>query len=105
MKVERKKKQKKNDMSKNNKKKNRSGSRERIVEEFEREDKLQLYGVVEEALPGTWFRVKITEGGNVILATLSGKLRQNHIHILPGDSVMVEVSPYDTSRGRISWRR
>lgn len=70
----------------------------------EREDRLELHGVVEEALPGTWFNVRI-EGGNLVLATLSGKLRQNHIHILPGDHVVVEVSPYDPTRGRVMWRK
>jgi translation initiation factor IF-1 len=65
---------------------------------------MELLGVVDDALPGTWFRV-ITESGVQILATLSGKLRQNNIRILPGDYVTVEVSPYDTSRGRVTWRR
>lgn len=74
------------------------------IEPTEREDRLELHGVVEEALPGTLFKVKI-EGGNIVLSTLSGKLRQNHIHILPGDQVVVEVSPYDPSRGRIVWRK
>ena len=74
------------------------------AETEERQDKIELQGVVIDALPGTWFKVKV-EGGHEILATLSGKLRMNHIHILPGDQVMVEVSPYDMSRGRISWRR
>lgn len=74
------------------------------VPQTEREDSLELHGVVEEALPGTLFKVKTTTGQNV-LATLSGKLRQNHIVVLPGDSVIVEVSIYDTSRGRISWRK
>ena len=71
---------------------------------IEREDSLELIGKVEEALPGTMFKVKTTTG-QVILATLSGKLRQNHIVVLPGDDVTVEVSIYDTTRGRISWRR
>lgn len=71
---------------------------------IEREDSLELQGTVEEALPGTLFRVKTTTG-QIVLATLSGKLRQNHIVILPGDSVTVEVSIYDTTRGRISWRK
>jgi len=74
------------------------------AETEERQDKIELQGVVIDALPGTWFKVKIDSGGEV-LATLSGRLRQNHIHILPGDQVAVEVSPYDLSRGRISWRR
>lgn len=70
----------------------------------EREDSLELVGTVEEALPGTLFKIKTTTG-QTVLATLSGKLRQNHIVILPGDEVAVEVSIYDTTRGRIKWRR
>jgi len=64
---------------------------------------MELHGVVDDALPGTWFRV-VTESNVKILATLSGKMRQNNIRILPGDYVVVEVSPYDTSRGRITYR-
>jgi len=70
----------------------------------ERDDRLILMGVVEEALPGTWFKIIINDGSVSVLATLSGKMRQNHIQILPGDKVTVEVSPYDTSRGRITRR-
>lgn len=70
---------------------------------IERDDRIELRGVVEESLPGTWFKTRI-EAGAVVLATLSGKMRQNHIHILPGDSVIVEVSPYDLTRGRITRR-
>ncbi len=69
----------------------------------DREDRLEFEGIVDEAMPGTLFRVK-TSIGTMVLATLSGKLRQNRIKILPGDSVTVEVSPYDVSRGRITWR-
>ena len=65
---------------------------------------MELYGVVDDALPGTWFRV-VTESNVQILATLSGKMRQNNIRVLPGDYVIVEVSPYDTSRGRITYRK
>jgi translation initiation factor IF-1 len=57
-------------------------------------------GRVEEALPATTFRVKL-ENGREILAHLSGKMRLHHIKILSGDRVIVELSPYDTSRGRI----
>lgn len=89
-------------MAKNRKKHN--SQFESQGEEEVRQDRLELQGLVEEALPGTWFKVKV-DGGLVVLCTLSGKLRQNHIHILPGDKVVVEVSPYDTSRGRITWRR
>lgn len=65
---------------------------------------MELHGIVDDALPGTWFRI-VTESNVQILATLSGKMRQNNIRILPGDYVVVEVSPYDTSRGRITWRQ
>lgn len=70
----------------------------------DRDDRMELNGHVEESLPGTLFKVK-TVSGQVVLATLSGKLRQNHIMVLPGDAVTVEVSPYDPSRGRITWRK
>lgn len=92
---------KKKDMAKNKK---RVNSQSESVMQGERQDKIELNGVVLDALPGTWFKVKV-DGGHEILATLSGKLRQNHIHILPGDQVTVEVSPYDTSRGRLTWRK
>lgn len=95
-------KKKTENMAKN---KRRVNSQQESTVAEERQDKIELHGIVEEALPGTWFRVKIHEGGLSVLATLSGRLRQNHIHVLPGDSVVVEVSPYDTSRGRISWRK
>ena len=85
-------------------KKNRSGRYESETESLDRDDRMELFGVVDDALPGTWFRV-VTESNAQILATLSGKMRQNNIRILPGDYVTVEVSPYDTSRGRITWRR
>jgi len=85
-------------------KKNRNGQYESRIENHDRDDRMELEGIVDDALPGTWFRV-ITESGVQILATLSGKLRQNNIRILPGDYVKVEVSPYDTSRGRITWRK
>lgn len=73
------------------------------VQQEERMDRLELRGVVDEALPGTLFKVKV-EGGAIVLATLAGKLRQNRIRILIGDQVHLEVSPYDLSRGRIVWR-
>ena len=56
-----------------------------------------------EALPNTVFKVKLPNG-HVVTATLSGKLRMNYIKILVGDTVKVEVSPYDISKGRITWR-
>ena len=69
-----------------------------------RQDKIELNGVVVDALPGTLFKIRV-EGDQEVLCTLSGKLRQNHIRILPADEVVVEVSPYDLSRGRIVWRK
>ena len=89
-------------MAKN--KKNRNGRYAYETENLDREDRMELHGIFDDSLPGTWFRV-ITESGVEILATLSGKMRQNNIRILPGDYVTVEVSPYDTSRGRVTWRR
>ena len=66
-------------------------------------DMIELEGVVTEALPNAMFKVQI-DGGHVILATIPGKLRMNFIRILPGDKVTVEMSPYDLSKGRITWR-
>ncbi len=60
-------------------------------------------GIVKEALPNAQFKVELPNG-HVILAVISGKLRMNFIRILPGDKVKVEMSPYDLTRGRITWR-
>jgi translation initiation factor IF-1 len=67
------------------------------------EEKIEMEGLIIEALPGTMFRVALTSG-HTILAYLSGKMRKNYIRILLGDRVKVELSPYDLSRGRISYR-
>lgn len=66
-------------------------------------DMIEVEGVVVESLPNTTFQVDIGNG-HVILAHISGKLRMNFIRILPGDKVTVEMSPYDLTRGRITWR-
>ena len=66
-------------------------------------DMIELEGTVVEAMPNAMFKVEI-QGGHQILAHISGKLRMNYIRILPGDKVTVEVSPYDLTRGRITWR-
>lgn len=66
-------------------------------------DVLELLGVVKECLPGSKFQVEL-ENGAVILAHVSGKMRKNYIHLLAGDTVTVEMSPYDLSQGRISYR-
>jgi translation initiation factor IF-1 len=67
------------------------------------EDKIQVEGLVVEALPGTQFKVRL-ENGHEVLAYLSGKMRKYYIRILLGDKVRVEMSPYDLTRGRIVYR-
>ena len=66
-------------------------------------DMIEVEGVVVASLPNTTFQVDIGNG-HTILAHISGKLRMNFIRILPGDKVTVELSPYDLTRGRITWR-
>ncbi|GJQ36598.1 MAG: translation initiation factor IF-1 [Anaerolineales bacterium] len=68
------------------------------------EGKIKVDGVVIEALPGTQFRVKL-DNGHEVLAYLSGKMRKHYIRILLGDRVALEMSPYDMSRGRITFRQ
>ena len=68
-----------------------------------KDDVIELEGTVVEALPNTMFQVDIGNG-HTILAHISGKLRMNFIRILPGDKVTVQMSPYDLTRGRITWR-
>lgn len=68
-----------------------------------KEDVIEAEGTVLEALPNAMFQVKL-ENGHKVLAHISGKLRMNFIRILPGDKVTLELSPYDLTRGRITWR-
>ena len=68
-----------------------------------KDDVIELEGTVVESLPNTMFMVDICQG-HTILAHISGKLRMNFIRILPGDKVTVQMSPYDLTRGRITWR-
>ena len=68
-----------------------------------KEEAIQMNGVVKETLPNTVFRVEL-ENGHVITAHISGKMRKNYIRILTGDKVLVEISPYDLTRGRITYR-
>lgn len=68
-----------------------------------KEDVIELEGVVTDALPNATFRVELANG-HKILAQISGKLRMNYIRIVPGDKVTVEMSPYDLTKGRITWR-
>ena len=68
-----------------------------------KDDVIELEGVVAEALPNAMFQVEL-QNGHKILAHISGKLRMNYIKILPGDKVTAEMSPYDLTKGRITWR-
>ena len=68
-----------------------------------KDDVIELEGVVAEALPNAMFQVEL-QNGHKILAHISGKLRMNYIKMLPGDKVTVERSPYDLTKGRITWR-
>lgn len=68
-----------------------------------KEDVIEVEGTVVEALPNAMFYVEL-KNGHKILAHISGKLRMNYIKILPGDKVTIELSPYDLTRGRITWR-
>ena len=68
-----------------------------------KQDVIEIEGTVKEALPNAMFQVELPNG-HMILAHTSGKLRMNFIRILPGDKVTLEMSPYDLTRGRITWR-
>ena len=69
-----------------------------------KKDIIELEGVVVHALPNAIFKVKL-QNEHIITCHISGKLRMNYIRILPGDTVNVELSPYDLERGRITWRK
>lgn len=71
--------------------------------DMSKQDAIELDGKVVEPLPNAMFNVEL-ENGKVILCTISGKIRMNYIRILPGDKVLVEISPYDLTRGRITYR-
>lgn len=68
-----------------------------------KEDVIEVEGVVQETLPNAMFNVEL-ENGHKVMATVSGKIRMHYIRILPGDKVTVELSPYDLTRGRITYR-
>jgi len=65
---------------------------------------IELEGVITEALPGTQFRVEL-ENGHEIIAHVAGKMRKYYIRLVPGDSVKVELTPYDLTKGRITFRK
>ena len=73
------------------------------VVNLSKQDAIELEGKVVEPLPNAMFNVEL-ENGKTILCTISGKIRMNYIRILPGDKVVVEISPYDLTRGRITYR-
>ena len=75
----------------------------REVFNLSKDDVIELEGTVLESLPNAMFKVELPNG-HVILAHISGKLRMNYIRILPGDKVTIEMSPYDLTKGRITWR-
>ncbi|MCL2000144.1 MAG: translation initiation factor IF-1 [Planctomycetes bacterium] len=68
-----------------------------------KEESISVQATVREALPNAQFRVEL-DSGHIVLAHISGRMRQNFIRILPGDKVTVELSPYDLKRGRITYR-
>lgn len=68
-----------------------------------KEDVIEIEGIVVEKLPNAMFKVEL-ENGHQVLAHIRGKLRKNFIRILPGDKVTMEMSPYDLTKGRITWR-
>ena len=69
----------------------------------QKEEGIQVEGTVTETLPNAMFRVEL-DNGHLVLAHISGKMRMHYIRILPGDRVLVELSPYDLSRGRVDYR-
>ncbi len=89
-----------NKMGKNKKNKKNDNQHEQV----ERDDKIEFSGTVTDVKPGTMFDVTI-DSGVVVLCTLGGKLRMNKIRVLLGDVVKIEVSPYDMSKGRVTWRK
>ncbi|MBP5194052.1 MAG: translation initiation factor IF-1 [Clostridia bacterium] len=68
-----------------------------------KDEVIEAEGVIVEALPNATFKVKLSNG-HIVTAYISGKLRLNYIKIIPGDTVSIEMSPYDLTKGRITWR-
>ena len=71
---------------------------------IEKEEPIELTGVVTEALGNSQFRIQVGEGGHEVIAKIAGRMRRSRIRVLPNDKVKVEVSPYDPRRGRIVYR-
>jgi translation initiation factor IF-1 len=76
---------------------------ERFTRSLPKKDAIEIEGTVTEPLPNAMFRVEL-QNGHKVLAHISGKMRMHYIRILPGDRVLVELSPYDLTRGRITYR-
>ena len=74
-----------------------------LLERMSKDDQIEMEGTVAETLPNTMFRVKL-DNGHIITAHISGRMRNNYIRILTGDKVKVEMTPYDLSKGRITYR-
>jgi translation initiation factor IF-1 len=79
------------------------GRRRRIEERMAKEELLEFEGTVEELLPNATFRVKL-ENSHEIIAHTAGKMRKNRIRVLAGDKVLIEMTPYDLTKGRITYR-
>jgi translation initiation factor IF-1 len=75
-----------------------------ILEDMAKEEAIEVMAKVLETLPNAMFRVELEESQHQVLAHISGKMRKHFIRILPGDRVLVELSPYDLNRGRITYR-
>jgi len=69
-----------------------------------KEEHIEMDGVVVETLPNTMFRVKLVENGHIVTAHISGRMRKHYIRILTGDKVTVQMTPYDLTKGRITYR-
>lgn len=82
---------------------NRRGAGDEVLRIMPKEDAIEVEGTVVEPLPNAMFRVEL-ENGHKVLAHISGKMRMHYIRILPGDKVKMELSPYDLTRGRITFR-
>tara|TARA_R110000868_G_scaffold84822_3_gene238886 strand:+ start:10386 stop:10721 length:336 start_codon:yes stop_codon:yes gene_type:complete len=98
-----------NDAAGGRKKRKKRKKPERAGVEPKEKDEIEMEGVVTDKLPNTMFRVKLLdmsteEKDYIIVAHISGRMRKNYIRILPGDKVMVEMSPYDLTKGRIVYR-
>jgi len=80
-----------------------AGPRGKRKDEVAKEESIEVEGMVVETLPNAFFKVEL-ENGHKVLAHISGKMRKHYIRILPGDKVTLELSPYDLTRGRITYR-